>query len=190
MSDPAVFWEYFQRNASPLAATFRKGVEERAFALIGRALHASGFDVGFDLELDHDGTCILVFSPEGDHEAGRRIDALIAAAPGLVPGWIVHARKPRKGLSAARSLIRRQYCIDPGEMRYTLANAVGRPFVRMFIPPGTDLTDQERAGLVRLFLWNAVGESVVMDLDLQAEAVLADPPDSGTISAAELVDRL
>lgn len=190
MPDPAVFWEYFQRNASPLAAAFRKGPEERVFVLIGQALHASGYDVGFDLDLDADGTCFLVFSPDGDHETGRRIDALIAAATGTVPGWIVHARRPRKGLSAARSLIRRQYCIDPGELRYTLANATGRPFVLMFIPPGTDLTDQERAGLVRLFLWNAVGEAAVMELDLLAQAVLVDPPDSGTISAEELMDLL
>lgn len=190
MTDAAVFWEYFERNASPLAATLRKGAEERVFASIGQALHASGYHVGFDLDLDDDGTCTLVFSPDGDHGTGQAIDALIAAGPRTVPGWIVHARRPRKGLSAARSLIRRQYCIDPGEMRYTLAKATGRPFVRMFIPPGTDLTDQERAGLVRLFLWNAVGEAVVMELDLQSEAVLADPPDSGSLSAAELMDLL
>ena len=181
------FWDVFSQNSATWGALVRSGEQQRAFEGIDSLLERCELPFCFDLTSDDD-FCYLIFSPEGDKACATAIDALVTVAP-FVDGWKILGRRPKKNLADVRAIVKRLYLFDPSAARFRVYNNNDALRVEMYVPRSTDLTPEERQGLVNTFLWHAIGEDVVMNSGLTATLRVSGMTEENTLSAEELVDR-
>lgn len=177
------FWNEFLRHASHWASQIRRGEQGSVFEDIDGLLGRYDLPFCFDITCDDD-ACQFILSPEGDIAVAAMVDKLVAAAP-IIDGWKIFARRQKKPLADAQSIVRNLYPVDLAAAKFRIARGVEET-IEMFVPATCDLTQEEGQGLVNTFLWHAIGESVVIDRRLKGKICQGDPP-NGTLTAEELV---
>jgi hypothetical protein len=175
------FWTAFTERVAPLRATFEEA-PEAVFEAVEEALHAEGFDLAFDVTVEADGAALLVLSPEGDAEAARLIDALVARAPAL-PGWRVTGRRPRADdWSDALAIVGSIADVDLSDARFL----VREDQVEMVAAALAEFEPQDARTVVMLTLHHLLGEAYVMK-SVRGFAARAEPREDATyLSAADL----
>ncbi len=186
MSEKNIFWVDFQRKSLAWASKLRSGGEQIVFEEIDKLLDNCRLPYCFDITHD-DSSCYLIFSPEGDEESAKKIDELVLAAP-TIPNWEVYGRRQCKPFKDVCSIVRQLYLVDISSTRFRLIEKEGGPFVQVFVSPNADLTPDEQRGLINTFLWHFFGENPVMTKNIRGEAILANSPLNGTLSATELAN--
>ena len=185
MSNPG-FWRAFRNNAPALAALIAQGSLREAFDIVESILEGHGMNYCFDLTEVGD-QAVLVLTPEGDPVQAREIDELLKSKP-EIEGWQVYGRRRRKPLQDALIFVLEIYGIDISAATWSLRRSEsGDDEITMFSAAVTDLSAEQREGLVRTFLDHAVGEAVTMS---RVSIATARHVGSGGLSAPELVATL
>lgn len=165
MSDGG-FWSRFVEHRGQIEALLLdESTMRAAFDLVERLLAESGYDEAFDLTIDDDERCVLIFSPEGDRDLARRIDQLLSLAPSL-PTWRFFGRRQRRGAAQAVVFLRRIHEVDVQGARFSLSRSQAGLTVFASGAELDGLSERDVEIVVSTLLWHAVGEETVMSLRL------------------------
>lgn len=182
------FWNAFDGQSGRLAAMFHSGCQQQVFSVVEEMLEQHGMDYCFDITADKH-MCCLVFSPEGDDQAARDIDTIVASAPSI-PGWRFYGRRQQKCVADVRFIMKHLFSIDVLQCRFHYSPERLNGRIVMFIPSSTDITPDEQRGFANTLLWHALGERTVMERRLEAVVQKGIPTSQDTLSVQELVERV
>ena len=182
------FWSAFGGLSDRLRGLILAGRLDSAFELIEELLGRLGYD--FICEVTQEGDdAVLVFTPEGDTDQAEEIDSLLSSRP-AIPGWRFYGRRQRKPVQDAFVFVDHIFGIDIRDARFVLDRHLGQWKVTMYSPALASLGEKDRQGLVRTFLWHALGEDVVMTRISSVEARTEPATRVALLAPSELVMKL
>ena len=179
------FWQSFRCVADELNNAIMRGEARFVFDNVNSQLQCNGIHFAFDISSDHLGG-LLIFSPEGNFEVARAIDAFVEGRRMIGP-WRIFTRRQRKHLSDAAAIVRNLYFIDVSDAKFSIGHYGQSNRVTMHQPETSQMTTDERQAMVFTYLCHALGEEVVMKKHIKSEfsILLTDHP----LTATELVNR-
>ncbi|NMO15649.1 hypothetical protein HPC49_20780 [Pyxidicoccus fallax] len=181
----------FVARVAPLRPGFEASPRS-IFDAVEQALQGAGFDLAFDLTADTDSTVLLIFTPEGDAEAARVVDALVARAPAL-PGWRVLGRRPRaRSWSDALTLVGTIAEVDLGDARFWMSppSSGGGIHLAMVAAALGDFEPEGARAVAMLTLHHLLGEAFVMQAVREVTAAATEQDGREYMSAEQLVRTL
>ena len=181
------FWRLFREQVAPLGVRFEAG-PRRVFDAVEQALAESGLDFAFDVTATEEGL-LLLFSPEGDEEVAREIDALVGATPEL-PGWKVLGRRQPKPWQDALALVGEIAEASLADARFAVARGSEGLRVEVVAEALADFEDDSANRLAMLLLHHMLGEEYVMSAVRQMEGRSQETPGLRYLTPPELVAAL
>lgn len=158
--DFEAFWTWFAAHERELADIVAGAVEGRVTDQLDAALKQHNLTLVYDITESPSGAEIT-FTPEGDPEVARMVDAFVESAP-VLSRWVVHSRCQRKPLPQALSFVRALHKIDLSNARLDVRVHNGKYHIRFLHDGLLNLSEDQRFEVAASFLDHAAGESVAM----------------------------
>lgn len=182
------FWLSFVDSSARLRELITAGRLDDAFDRIESLLARSGYDLICEITQEDD-DAVLILTPEGDPKQASEIDSLLGRRP-TIAGWRFYGRRQRKPVQDAFVFVRHIFGVDVRDARFLIERDRAKWKVTMYSQALTSMEPDERNGVVRTFLWHALGEDLVMSRISSVHSLVAAGSRVGLLEPGELVQRL